>query len=954
MNFKFYLHFYAVSVFRIMHITVALLCFNYVSNAQTGYIYLHKKTLDEINSPNFEFTITGGPTTVTPVVLNDSPSSYKLVSSLGGDAAGGLWALAADNADASGNFRVFYRAPGTGSWLQVPGQALDIDGGAGGNYISADAAGQVYYYDGTTLSNVTSNLPSPAIEVSDNWTGIQYALLDNYQVWKRTLPSLTWEQVPGVQAYAIDAFPGTNELAYIRWDRWDVYRIQNDGTGEVYLDQPDGNLDEIAVTENGEIYTADIVSTFHFNGTSWQSEPGGAQMGIIGGGVAGQLWGAIVLTGDATLRRIISRTESGEYLADENIRLSAADNSVLIPVVPGTYTVTESSVGGWHLNKITLYEAQSPSTVNVSSRTATIQVSDGEVVHVEFENQFTQETTIVNNCDEGFTFTETFGSGIGYGPALTGLTSYHYANSNFGYGYYAVIDNTDKMAALTGNFSDHTGNSNGRMLAVDATIERGVFYKRRFNGLIPGGNYSFSAWIMNVNAHTGPGGATDVPNVSFNVYDGANGDLIATGNSGDVTEVGVWKQVSFAFTATSDILDLELMNNTLGTNGNDLAIDDISFGVAIPDPVTISSDVICNGGGSITIESHVGSGYEYSIDGTNYQSTPVFTGLVAGDYNVSVRYTSGSCTSNSIPVSISGTVCPPLAVDDEKLNNPGGTPVTVEILDNDEIFGGGQADTGNTTVTLTTTGLPAGSNVSGNTLTVPGEGEYLYNPATGGLTFTPEPTFSGNPTPITYVLTENDTNLSSEAIVKITYNALPVKLISFDASVVESHVLLSWSTTEEMNSDFFQIEKSLSGTDWYTVGRQKSYGESRSIKEYHFTDTRPYGNLSYYRLKIVDLDQTFTYSPIRAVNGKSSQSPSMIVFPNPAKRRLTISVCEITSVEKVVLVNTSGIIVHQQSDLTTEVLHLPALPEGLYVIRVHFKNGSYVTSKVVISESDTK
>lgn len=925
-----------------------MIIFTHVSMAQTGYIYLHKKALDEVGSPNFTFNISGGATAVAPVVLNDQPDSYKLVNALGGDAAGGLWVLAGDNADANGNFSAYYRAPGTAAWIQLPGAAIDIDGGAGGTYISADASGQVYHYNGTALTNVTNNLPAPAIEVSDNWTGIQYALLDNYQVWKRTLPSLTWEHVPGVQAYAIDAFPGTNELAYIRWDRWDVYRIQNDGTGEVYLDQPDGNLDEIAVTENGEIYTADIVSTFHFNGTSWQSEPGGAQMGIIGGGIAGQLWGAIVLTGDATLRRIISRTESGDYLADENIRLSAADNSVLIPVAPGTYTVTESSVGGWHLNKITLYEAQSPSTVDVSSRTATIQVSDGEVVHVEFENQFTQETTIVNNCDEGFTFTETFGSGTGYGPALTGLTSYHYANSNFGYGYYAVIDNTDKMAALTGNFSDHTGNSNGRMLAVDATIERGVFYKRRFNGLIPGGNYSFSAWIMNVNAHTGPGGATDVPNVSFNVYDGANGDLIATGNSGDVTEVGVWKQVSFAFTATSDILDLELMNNTLGTNGNDLAIDDISFGVAIPDPIAVSSDVTCSGGGAITIESHVGANYEYSIDGTNYQSTPVFSDLAAGNYTVSVRYTSGTCTSNSISISISDAVCPPLAVDDEKHNNPIGTPVTINILTNDQIFGGDPATPTNTTVAFTTIGLPAGSDIIGNVITVPGEGHYNYDPATGNLTFTPSPGFTGNPTPITYTLTETSTGLSSTAVVTITYNSLPVKLISFNARASENQAFLVWSTSEESNSDFFEVQRSENATDWYIIGQQKAHGESQSVKQYNFTDIRPSAGTSYYRLKMVDLDQTFAYSTIRSVNS-NSESASTFVFPNPAQKTLTISVKDLTKVKEVVLLSTAGVTVHRQSDLTSPVLNLPNLPNGLYVVRIYLKDGTQTTSKVAIN-----
>ena len=138
-----------------------------------------------------------------------------------------------------------------------------------------------------------------------------------------------------------------------------------------------------------------------------------------------------------------------------------------------------------------------------------------------------------------------------------------------------------------------------------------------------------------------------------------------------------------------------------------------------------------------------------------YVLTEVSTGLT-GTTTINVDYTQVA----------------PVAVIDNSLNNTVGTNVTLNILTNDTLSDGSQATPTNTTVTLTTTGLPAGSTIAGNVLTVPGEGTWTYNPATGDLTFDPLPGFTTDPTDITYVLTEVSTSLTDTATVNIEYLAI--------------------------------------------------------------------------------------------------------------------------------------------------------------------------------------
>jgi hypothetical protein len=97
----------------------------------------------------------------------------------------------------------------------------------------------------------------------------------------------------------------------------------------------------------------------------------------------------------------------------------------------------------------------------------------------------------------------------------------------------------------------------------------------------------------------------------------------------------------------------------------------------------------------------------------------------------------------------------------------------------------------------------------------------------------------------------------------ITYNVLvtpcacvttllPVELISFYAEKKENSVELTWSTANEINNEFYVVEKSKDSEFWETLYITNTTEDSYTIKTYSIFDSSPYDGISYYRLKQVD------------------------------------------------------------------------------------------------------
>jgi hypothetical protein len=108
---------------------------------------------------------------------------------------------------------------------------------------------------------------------------------------------------------------------------------------------------------------------------------------------------------------------------------------------------------------------------------------------------------------------------------------------------------------------------------------------------------------------------------------------------------------------------------------------------------------------------------------------------------------------------------------------------------------------------------------------------------------------------------------------------LPVKLVNFTATKLQSNIVLNWKTATEENSASFTVERSAGGKQFSAIGTVAAAGNSHSEKPYGFVDAKPL-SLNFYRLRTDDKDGTFTYSNIVAY--KMSQTLKLQFFPNPA------------------------------------------------------------------------
>lgn len=117
---------------------------------------------------------------------------------------------------------------------------------------------------------------------------------------------------------------------------------------------------------------------------------------------------------------------------------------------------------------------------------------------------------------------------------------------------------------------------------------------------------------------------------------------------------------------------------------------------------------------------------------------------------------------------------------------------------------------------------------------------------------------------------------------------LPIDLLFFRASRDESGVLIHWSTANEVNNDYMQVERSLDGVDWEAVAHVQGSRTSNEVNEYFELDySAPKEVNLYYRLRQIDINGDYELFPIvkvSAVDEGFAEQPQLKVFPNPISR----------------------------------------------------------------------
>jgi len=197
-----------------------------------------------------------------------------------------------------------------------------------------------------------------------------------------------------------------------------------------------------------------------------------------------------------------------------------------------------------------------------------------------------------------------------------------------------------------------------------------------------------------------------------------------------------------------------------------------------------------------------------------------------------------------------------------------------------------------------------------------------------------------------------ESSFGSTFTITVLPDPLPVKLTKFTATAVKTAVRLDWTTVSEIINEKFEVERSSNGFIFSKVGEVAGHGNYQGILNYSHLDKKPLTGLSFYRLRQVDFNGMFEYSPIVTATMSEYENrvshSSIKVLPNPGSQdNLILQLSEMDDeVIEIKITNTYGQTVGSYSTHITgsqfgipirNILTAP-VTAGIYVVTIKGNN----------------
>ncbi len=175
---------------------------------------------------------------------------------------------------------------------------------------------------------------------------------------------------------------------------------------------------------------------------------------------------------------------------------------------------------------------------------------------------------------------------------------------------------------------------------------------------------------------------------------------------------------------------------------------------------------------------------------------------------------------------------------------------------------------------------------------------------------------------------------------------LPLVLGIFTVTKNNATALLQWTTLQETNTAEFSIERSTDGVHYEIIGSVAAGGNTTTESKYQFTDKQMAAGINYYRIKTVDKDAKYSWSPVRSVNNSDSDF-TISVLPNPVTKGV-VYINTSVNCNRIELRDVTGRLVKTVNVKGTHnPLPVDGLKKGMYFVTVVTDNGDKV-EKIVI------
>ncbi|WP_118951449.1 Ig-like domain-containing protein [Taibaiella helva] len=310
-----------------------------------------------------------------------------------------------------------------------------------------------------------------------------------------------------------------------------------------------------------------------------------------------------------------------------------------------------------------------------------------------------------------------------------------------------------------------------------------------------------------------------------------------------------------------------------------------------------------------------------NADGT-FTYTPNANYNGADSFQYRVCDADGDCDTATVVLNIASVNDIPVAVNDTAVST-GGNPATGNVGNNDT----GKGDGGLSFAVVT--------NASSGTLTFNPDGTFSYMPAAG---------YNGADT-FTYSLCDGDGECDTAFVfLDISGNPLPVNLLAFEGKAVDKcRIQLEWVTGVETQFRHFELEAGTDGQQFARIARLEATG---SGSRYAYTWTEAPDGANYFRLKIVDQDNSYVYSKVVPVSVSCDPARQINVFPTPTLDK--IQVTGVREGETLMIFDGSGrLVIREKAKGEKAELDLGPYTSGIYHLVILTDKQERLSYKVI-------
>ncbi|MFY7963315.1 MAG: T9SS type A sorting domain-containing protein, partial [Chitinophagaceae bacterium] len=206
-------------------------------------------------------------------------------------------------------------------------------------------------------------------------------------------------------------------------------------------------------------------------------------------------------------------------------------------------------------------------------------------------------------------------------------------------------------------------------------------------------------------------------------------------------------------------------------------------------------------------------------------------------------------------------------------------------------------------------------------------------------------------TTTTYILQQTVNGCFSADTVVVTVGTVPLKFLKYEVRSTnkisnennEKQVTNNWVTTNEVNVSHFNIQRSINGKDFTSIGTVKA--NNIAYNEYSFTDPLTTNHLPftiYYRIESFDKDGKKQYSTTQQITINPQTTNKVFVYPNPSRDIVNVVG---DNIQQIIISTIEG---KKVLSSTQKQVSIASLAKGVYIIGIFTTNGSIKNEKLIV------